>query len=83
MHHIPKFEGLTSTTSRIIAISVKMAFFEILKMSRVFECVFVLFLSQNQIVYVLHIYNLSWCVSLQNKELDWFYPVGTGPYKDV
>ena len=39
IHHKPKFERLTSTTSRVFAISVKMAFFEILKMSRIFACV--------------------------------------------
>ena len=38
IHHIPKFEGLIITTSKVVAIFVKMAFFEILKMSRIFEC---------------------------------------------
>ena len=39
IHHIPKFEGRTSTTSRVIAISVKMALFDNLKMSQIFECI--------------------------------------------
>ena len=41
IHHIPKLEvdELTSTTSRVIAISVKKVFFEILKMSQIFEFV--------------------------------------------
>ena len=41
IHHIPKLEveELTSTISRVIAISVKKAFFEILKTLQIFEFV--------------------------------------------